>query len=213
MAVDRLTQDEAQARAAAVSGVHYALHLDLERGAKSFSGDVTISFTHGGGDTFLDVEITSNRGDCVSHVGLAREVAASTGRELAPGASTGIVRSVHICRDRSELATMTERFNRAIWADWYRPFGFLEGLRRPGEEGPVPGPGETVGQRLLDAGMIIGGTLDDVKRRIEGIVEAGIEYFVWHLPWGLVDDDALLGQVELFAEQVMPTFGMTVSHR
>ena len=34
------------------------------------------------GDTFLDVEITSNRGDCVSHVGLAREIAASTGRAL-----------------------------------------------------------------------------------------------------------------------------------
>jgi phenylalanyl-tRNA synthetase beta chain len=30
-----------------------------------------------GGDTRLDVEITSNRGDCLSHLGLAREVAAS----------------------------------------------------------------------------------------------------------------------------------------
>jgi phenylalanyl-tRNA synthetase beta chain len=35
-----------------------------------------------GGDTLLDVEITSNRGDCLCHVGLAREVAAVTGREL-----------------------------------------------------------------------------------------------------------------------------------
>ncbi len=33
-------------------------------------------------DTLLDVEITSNRGDCLSHVGLAREVAAATGRRL-----------------------------------------------------------------------------------------------------------------------------------
>lgn len=30
-----------------------------------------------GGDTFLDVELTSNRGDCMSHLGLAREIAAS----------------------------------------------------------------------------------------------------------------------------------------
>ncbi len=29
------------------------------------------------GDTFLDVEVTSNRGDCLCHVGLAREIAAS----------------------------------------------------------------------------------------------------------------------------------------
>ncbi|MDX9911694.1 MAG: phenylalanine--tRNA ligase subunit beta [Phycisphaerales bacterium] len=35
-----------------------------------------------GGDWFMDVEITSNRGDCLCHVGLAREVAASTGRML-----------------------------------------------------------------------------------------------------------------------------------
>jgi len=32
------------------------------------------------GDTRLDVELTSNRGDCFSHLGLARELAAVTGR-------------------------------------------------------------------------------------------------------------------------------------
>jgi phenylalanyl-tRNA synthetase beta chain len=34
------------------------------------------------GDVVLDVEITSNRGDCLSHVGLAREVAAASGGQL-----------------------------------------------------------------------------------------------------------------------------------
>lgn len=34
------------------------------------------------GDYRLDVEITSNRGDCLCHVGLAREIAAATGRRL-----------------------------------------------------------------------------------------------------------------------------------
>lgn len=34
------------------------------------------------GDTRLDVEITSNRGDCLSHAGLAREIAAATGRAV-----------------------------------------------------------------------------------------------------------------------------------
>ena len=36
-----------------------------------------------------------------------REVAASVGHELAPGEQTGIVRSVQICRDRSQLDEMT----------------------------------------------------------------------------------------------------------
>jgi phenylalanyl-tRNA synthetase beta chain len=34
------------------------------------------------GDTRLEVELTSNRGDCLSHIGLAREIAAKTGRTL-----------------------------------------------------------------------------------------------------------------------------------
>jgi len=30
--------------------------------------------------TVLDVEVTSNRGDCLSHIGVARELAAATGK-------------------------------------------------------------------------------------------------------------------------------------
>lgn len=40
------------------------------------------------GDVKLDVELTSNRGDCLSHLGLAREVAAATGRTLVPPTTT-----------------------------------------------------------------------------------------------------------------------------
>lgn len=36
----------------------------------------------GEADSRLDVELTSNRGDCLSHIGLARELAAVTGRAL-----------------------------------------------------------------------------------------------------------------------------------
>ena len=35
-----------------------------------------------GSDFCIDLEITSNRPDCLSHVGVAREVAASSGRTL-----------------------------------------------------------------------------------------------------------------------------------
>ncbi len=34
------------------------------------------------GDTVIDLEITSNRGDCLGHIGVARELAAATGAEL-----------------------------------------------------------------------------------------------------------------------------------
>ena len=35
-----------------------------------------------GDDAVIDVEVTSNRGDCLSYIGIAREVAAVTGRQL-----------------------------------------------------------------------------------------------------------------------------------
>ncbi|MDD5011743.1 MAG: phenylalanine--tRNA ligase subunit beta, partial [Phycisphaerae bacterium] len=35
-----------------------------------------------GDDAVIDIEITSNRGDCLCHIGIAREIAAATGREV-----------------------------------------------------------------------------------------------------------------------------------
>lgn len=46
------------------------------------------------GDVQLDVEITSNRGDCMSHVGVAREIAAATGRSLDERASAACATTV-----------------------------------------------------------------------------------------------------------------------
>ncbi|MCI0498693.1 MAG: phenylalanine--tRNA ligase subunit beta [Planctomycetales bacterium] len=40
------------------------------------------SIEQAGEDTVLDVEITSNRGDCLGHIGIARELAAATGKPL-----------------------------------------------------------------------------------------------------------------------------------
>src|SRR5215207_6087976 len=40
------------------------------------------SVEHVGADTVLDVEVTSNRGDLLSHIGVARELSALMGREF-----------------------------------------------------------------------------------------------------------------------------------
>jgi phenylalanyl-tRNA synthetase beta chain len=67
------------------------------------------------GDVRLDVEITSNRGDCLSHVGLAREVAAKTGRKLLlpaaelPTPTPGIGRAADLVKlenTRSDLCPL-----------------------------------------------------------------------------------------------------------
>ncbi len=37
---------------------------------------------HTGDDAVIDIEVTSNRGDCLGYIGVARELAAATGRQL-----------------------------------------------------------------------------------------------------------------------------------
>jgi len=55
---------------------------DVERVMTDQGFPVEGSDDQGGGDVTLDIEVTSNRGDCLSHVGAAREVAAGLGRQL-----------------------------------------------------------------------------------------------------------------------------------
>lgn len=67
---------------------------DLLEGADLSEAEIEAALTRAGfpiegrealadGDVRLDVEITSNRGDCLCHAGLAREIAAQTARRLA----------------------------------------------------------------------------------------------------------------------------------
>jgi phenylalanyl-tRNA synthetase beta chain len=69
------------------------------------AGALADALTHGGlpvenieshgGDAVIDVEVTSNRGDCLSHVGVARELAALMNRAFRPPASGGATSSAH----------------------------------------------------------------------------------------------------------------------
>lgn len=59
------------------------------------------------GDVAIDVEVTSNRGDCLCHLGLARELAAATGRTLRPP-----VASVAPARKPGPVASITSVENK-----------------------------------------------------------------------------------------------------
>ena len=56
---------------------------ELERRLPAQGFPVEERLAHGG-DLVYEIEVTSNRPDCLSHVGLARELAAGTGRGLLP---------------------------------------------------------------------------------------------------------------------------------
>jgi alkanesulfonate monooxygenase SsuD/methylene tetrahydromethanopterin reductase-like flavin-dependent oxidoreductase (luciferase family) len=108
-----------------------------------------------------------------------RAAHAAAGRDVAIGERVGVCRTFHIVEGirgedavRAELLRRAERWEAPVWRGWYETFGLLDlMLRLPGEEGPVPAPGESIGERLLRSGVMIGGTVDDCKRQVERFLE------------------------------------------
>ena len=77
---------------------------------------------------------------------------------------------------------------------------------------PCPGPDEHLADRLTNSGLLIGGTVDDVKRQVESFLqELPIDYFVWLFHWGMIPREEGLPMLELFATEIMPEFGMDAS--
>ena len=135
--------------------------------------------------------------------------AAQAGLQYALGQNAALVRSFSIYDSKSEMQSAIERYDMPIWRDWYQQFGHLDGFRFPGETGPIPAPGETTAERLINVGLFIGGTVDDVKRQIEATLNSvPFEYLVWHLAWGIMPEHEALQQLELFATKIMPELGL-----
>ncbi|RKY09110.1 MAG: phenylalanine--tRNA ligase subunit beta, partial [Planctomycetota bacterium] len=62
-------------------------------------------------DTVIDIEVSSNRGDCLSHIGVARELAAATGKDLRlpkvelPESADDVGKFVKVAIDAPELCS------------------------------------------------------------------------------------------------------------
>lgn len=144
------------------------------------------------------------------------EGAASRGRHPRFGEGIGVCRTFYVYPNgtpadevRARIRRSVELYEQPVWRGWYEQFGFMEGSRYDDEEGPVPKPGEHLADRLINSGLLIGGTVDDVKRQVEAfLTELPIDYFVWLFHWGMIPRDEGLQMLELFGEQIMPEFGI-----
>ena len=70
---------------------HVALRLAPKALAErlTMAGLEVVAIEEGDGGEVLDIEVTPNRADCLSIIGIAREVAALTGQRLKAGAGGG----------------------------------------------------------------------------------------------------------------------------
>jgi alkanesulfonate monooxygenase SsuD/methylene tetrahydromethanopterin reductase-like flavin-dependent oxidoreductase (luciferase family) len=145
--------------------------------------------------------------------------AASRGRNPRFGEGIGVCRTFYVFPNGTSssevdarIAASVQKYEEPVWRGWYEQFGFMEGARLAGEEGPVPAPDETLKERLTKSGLLIGGTVDDVKRQVEAFLEdLPIDYFVWLFHWGMIPPEEALPMLELFATEIMPEFGMDAS--
>lgn len=133
------------------------------------------------------------------------------------GRGIGVCRAFHVVENgvgkeaaRAAVLEHVERHEAIAWRDWYDALGVLGGtpLAFDGSSNGARA-GESIGERLLRSGLLIGGTVDAVKRQIEDLLRrVPVEYLTWLLRWGLVPAAECLRSIELFASKVMPEFGM-----
>jgi alkanesulfonate monooxygenase SsuD/methylene tetrahydromethanopterin reductase-like flavin-dependent oxidoreductase (luciferase family) len=132
-----------------------------------------------------------------------REAAAAKGRQLALGQNIGAFRMVHLGQTREEAFRLGESALGAAFVHYFSGFGFFEGFRRAGETGEVP----RTYDRMVDSQFALCGTADSVKRQIDDIRKnANPEWFGWYLDQGLMSQDDIKRQLELFATKIMPEF-------
>lgn len=147
--------------------------------------------------------------DCRKLMEAYVEAAASRGRTRTIGENIGVCRTFYIIEGtknedeaRAELLRRATKYEELVWRGWYSSFGhFADELKW-----------KSVGETLLDNGILIGGTVDQVKRQVEAFLEElPIDFFVWLLHWGIMPHAETLEQLELFATHIMPEFGIEAS--
>ena len=122
------------------------------------------------------------------------------GRNYEIGEHNALVREIYICEE-DEIEEYIEKYDRLIWEQWFRGFGFYEAFRLPGEEGPIPAPGESLAQRMIKSDYLIAGPIEKVKARVKEIHDRfNFEYWVLLFHQGLMPEELANKQMDLIAE-------------
>lgn len=131
------------------------------------------------------------------------DASARHGRSRALGENFGAFRMVYIGDTYEQAFNLGASALGDAFARYFSGFGFFEGFRRPGETGPVPFSFE----RMVEARFALVGTVDDVIRQITELREdVNPEWFGWYLDQGLMPQDQLRRQLDLFTQKIMPAF-------
>jgi alkanesulfonate monooxygenase SsuD/methylene tetrahydromethanopterin reductase-like flavin-dependent oxidoreductase (luciferase family) len=126
-----------------------------------------------------------------------REGAAQVGKTLSPGQGQGLLRFLFVGKTREEAY---EKVNKTI-VPFFSQFAvnFFPVLLAEGKGSML--------ERVMNTGLIVAGTVDDVKQQIDEIyTEIPFEYFSLVAYNGLEPQEQLIEDVDLFATKIAPEF-------
>ncbi len=126
-----------------------------------------------------------------------REGAAQVGKTLSPGQGQGLLRFLFVGKTREEAY---EKVNTTI-VPFFSQFAvhFFPVLLGEGKGSML--------ERVMKTGLIVAGTVDDVKQQIDEIyTEIPFEYFSLVAYNGLEPQEQLIEDIDLFATKIAPEF-------
>ena len=125
-----------------------------------------------------------------------REAAARAGRKVSLGQQQGVVRFVHLGKTREAAYEKVTRCVAPPFTEFFRYFF----------PGVLAGSGSAV-EQMVASGLVLAGTVDDVKRQMEEMYKvAPFEYPFLLSYFALQSKESFLEDMELFATKVMPAF-------
>jgi alkanesulfonate monooxygenase SsuD/methylene tetrahydromethanopterin reductase-like flavin-dependent oxidoreductase (luciferase family) len=147
-----------------------------------------------------------------------QQACAENGQNLEIGQNIGTLRVCSIAETRAEADAMGEKYISEPWNRYFGDgFGYRVVLRLPEDEEKYPNEPlpshECSWDRMKTVTYGLSGTVDDIKRSIEKIIEvANPEWFGWMLTpqQGWLPREQLLRQIELFGEHILPEFSSTL---
>jgi alkanesulfonate monooxygenase SsuD/methylene tetrahydromethanopterin reductase-like flavin-dependent oxidoreductase (luciferase family) len=145
---------------------------------------------------------------------LYQKEAAAAGRKLELGQGIASAHSATIARDKSEAHKLAERgIGDCYYKQFGGVFGFWEAFRVPEDEEKWPlgkatlPPSEWTVDRLDRCGYLYAGTVSDVRRSMDELVEqANPEYFNVGGDQGFLPLDEVKNQIRTFGEQIIPHY-------
>jgi alkanesulfonate monooxygenase SsuD/methylene tetrahydromethanopterin reductase-like flavin-dependent oxidoreductase (luciferase family) len=127
-----------------------------------------------------------------------------------PRSEFGVCRAIQLVPDATHRSAVEAEVRRgfaqseeSIWRSRYELAGWARAVRpEAGGEGRRSG---SMADRMSEAGLLLGGTVDDIRRKIDQLLETvTCDYLVWLLNWRQMSSPDTLRMLESFAERVLP---------